>query len=115
MVLALLEDKEAVANLDAILAVPGVDVYFIGPADLARPGHPGRPDNAEVQAAIDTIIRKTVRRRPDRRDTPTGPAAKALHDRGAPLPLHRPMGLARQRGARVSRRTCHRWWVMSDA
>jgi 4-hydroxy-2-oxoheptanedioate aldolase len=84
MVLALLEDKEAVANLDAILAVPGVDVYFIGPADLAQSyGYPGRSDHAEVQAAIDTIIRKTIAAgKVVGTNAPTGPAAKALHDRG---------------------------------
>lgn len=84
MVLALLEDREAVTNLDEILAVPGVDVFFIGPADLAQSyGYPGRPDHAEVQAAIDTIIRRTVAAgKTVGTNAATGPAAAALHGRG---------------------------------
>ena len=38
------ETVEAMANLDAIAATPGVDGVFIGPADLsASMGHPGNP------------------------------------------------------------------------
>lgn len=84
MVLALLEDKAAVANLDEILAVPGIDVYFIGPADLAQSyGYPGRADHAEVQAAIDTIIRRTIAAgKVVGTNAPSGPAAAALRGRG---------------------------------
>ncbi|MBB1604711.1 aldolase/citrate lyase family protein [Variovorax sp. UMC13] len=47
------ETVEAMRNLDAIAATPGVDGVFIGPADLsASMGFPGRPDHPEVQAAI---------------------------------------------------------------
>jgi 4-hydroxy-2-oxoheptanedioate aldolase len=47
------ESREALANLDAIAAVDGVDGVFIGPADLsASMGHVGDSDHAEVQAAI---------------------------------------------------------------
>ncbi len=57
MVLALIEDVVAVANLDAIMGVDGIDVLFIGAADLAQSmGHPGRADHADVRAAIDRII-----------------------------------------------------------
>lgn len=84
MVLALLEDKEAVTNLDAILAVPGIDVFFIGPADLAQSyGHPGRTDHPDVQTAIDTIIQRTIAAgKVAGTNAPTGPAAAALHARG---------------------------------
>lgn len=53
------ETVEALDNLDAIAATPGVDGVFIGPADLsASMGHVGRPDHPEVQDAIaDAIAR----------------------------------------------------------
>lgn len=53
------ETREALANLEAIAAVEGVDGIFIGPADLsASLGHVGNPGHPEVQAAIaDAIAR----------------------------------------------------------
>ncbi|HEY2254847.1 MAG TPA: aldolase/citrate lyase family protein, partial [Variovorax sp.] len=53
------ESREALANLEAIAAVDGVDGVFIGPADLsASMGHVGNADHPEVQAAIaDAFIR----------------------------------------------------------
>jgi 4-hydroxy-2-oxoheptanedioate aldolase len=56
-VLVQAESKEALANLEAIAAVDGVDGVFFGPADLsASMGHLGRPDDPEVLAAIDAGI-----------------------------------------------------------
>lgn len=47
------ESAEALANIEAIAAVDGVDGIFIGPADLAASmGHPGNPSAPEVKAAI---------------------------------------------------------------
>jgi 4-hydroxy-2-oxoheptanedioate aldolase len=47
------ETVEALRNLDAMAATPGVDGVFIGPADLsASMGHPGNPGHPDVQAAI---------------------------------------------------------------
>ena len=47
------ETVEAMHNLDAIAATPGVDGVFIGPADLsASMGYPGNPGHPAVQAAI---------------------------------------------------------------
>ena len=53
------ETVEALANLDAIAAVPGIDGVFIGPADLsASMGHVGASGHPDVQAAIaDAIAR----------------------------------------------------------
>jgi 4-hydroxy-2-oxoheptanedioate aldolase len=48
-----LEDVEALRNLDQILLVDGVDVFFLGPSDLAQSmGYPGQVDAPEVQAAL---------------------------------------------------------------
>lgn len=55
-----IETQEALANLEAIAAVPGVDALFIGPADLAASlgfgANQGHPDlRAEVIRAITRI------------------------------------------------------------
>jgi len=56
------ESREALANLDAIAAVEGVDGVFIGPADLsASMGHVGDSDHPEVQAAIEDAIARIAR------------------------------------------------------
>lgn len=48
-----IETREALDNLEAIAAVPGIDGLFVGPADMAASmGHPGNPRHPEVQAAI---------------------------------------------------------------
>ena len=52
------ETVTALANLEAICAVDGVDGVFIGPADLAASmGYRGRPGHPEVQAAIEAAMR----------------------------------------------------------
>tara|TARA_R110002003_G_scaffold72_8_gene6733 strand:+ start:268 stop:627 length:360 start_codon:yes stop_codon:yes gene_type:complete len=53
-----IETRAGVDNVDAIAAVPGVDVIFIGPNDLAQAllGYvPARGDEPEFVAAIDKI------------------------------------------------------------
>jgi 4-hydroxy-2-oxoheptanedioate aldolase len=48
-----LEEEAALGNLDAILRVEGVDVFFIGPSDLSQSmGYPGRPDAPPVRDAM---------------------------------------------------------------
>ncbi|QKX64752.1 uncharacterized protein TRUGW13939_11928 [Talaromyces rugulosus] len=54
-----IETRMGVENVDAICAVPGVDVVFIGPNDLAQSllGYtPARGDEPEFVAAVDKII-----------------------------------------------------------
>lgn len=58
-VLVQVETGEALDQLDAILAVEGIDGIFIGPADLsASLGHPGDPGHPTVKRAIDDAIRR---------------------------------------------------------
>jgi 2-dehydro-3-deoxyglucarate aldolase/4-hydroxy-2-oxoheptanedioate aldolase len=53
LVVIQIETPGAVEEADAIAQVPGVDVLFIGPADLsAALGHLGNPAHPDVQAAI---------------------------------------------------------------
>ena len=52
-----LEHAEALKNIDAILAVDGVDVFFIGPSDLSQSmGYPGNPKEPVVAKAIDDAL-----------------------------------------------------------
>lgn len=56
------ETKEAVDNLDEIVRVEGIDIIFIGPADLSQwYGVIGQTKNKLVMDAIDTIIEKTTK------------------------------------------------------
>lgn len=60
MVVAMLEEVEALRNLDAILDVEHIDAYFIAPGDLAQSmGYPGQMHHPEVQAAVDDAVRRT--------------------------------------------------------
>ncbi|RLA44065.1 MAG: 2,4-dihydroxyhept-2-ene-1,7-dioic acid aldolase [Gammaproteobacteria bacterium] len=50
------EHSEAVDNIDAIAAVPGIDAVFVGPYDLsASLGKMGQVEDAVVIAAVDRI------------------------------------------------------------
>ena len=61
MVIVLLEEVEALKNLDEILKVDGIDVFFVAPSDLAQTmGHIGDAGHPEVQGAIDDAISRIV-------------------------------------------------------
>ena len=54
-----LEDAEAIDNVDQILQVDQVDVFFVGPSDLSQSmGYPGNPKAAPVRDAIDNTFKK---------------------------------------------------------
>jgi 2-keto-3-deoxy-L-rhamnonate aldolase RhmA len=58
LVVVQIETREAVQDVEAMLAVPGVDVAFVGPADLsAALGHVGDPGHPEVAGAIASVER----------------------------------------------------------
>ena len=61
MVIVLLEETKALSNLDEILTVDGIDVFFVAPSDLAQTmGHIGNAGHPDVQKAIDNAIAKIV-------------------------------------------------------
>ena len=61
MVVVLLEEAEALENIDEILKVDNIDVFFVAPSDLAQTmGHIGNTEHPEVQAAIEEAIGKIV-------------------------------------------------------
>lgn len=52
-----IESPSAVREADAIAAIEGVDVLFVGPADLSHSlGVPGQFANATYLAALDTVV-----------------------------------------------------------
>ncbi len=56
MVVVQIETKEAVANIEDICSVEGIDSTYIGPADLcASYGHLGDQSHPDVQKAIDIV------------------------------------------------------------
>lgn len=57
LVVVMLETPTAIANADAIAAVPGIDVLLIGTNDLTTEmGLPGQIDHPEVAKAYETTI-----------------------------------------------------------
>ncbi len=61
LLIALIEDIVAVRNLDEILTVEEIDVFFIAPADLAASmGHIGNKSHPDVQETIDSTLLKIV-------------------------------------------------------
>src|SRR5262245_13243010 len=58
-VLVQIETRLALQNLEAIAAIEGIDVLFIGPSDLAAAlGHLGAPGHPEVRAAIEDAFQR---------------------------------------------------------
>ena len=57
MVIALVETAKGIENVDAIAAVDGVDVVWLGHYDLTNfLGIPGEFDNPQFHAAVDRLI-----------------------------------------------------------
>jgi 2-keto-3-deoxy-L-rhamnonate aldolase RhmA len=79
LVIAMIESPRAIDNLAELMEVDGVDVWFVGPNDLAhRMGYPGRADLPQVQAAVLGALR-TI--------TASGRVAGTLANAGAAGPL----------------------------
>ena len=65
LAIAMIETREALAALDEILAVPGIDGVFVGPADLSialSNGGKVDPQGAEVGEALPKIVAAAKRR-----------------------------------------------------
>lgn len=59
LVMALVESRAGIESIDAILAVPGIDVIFLGPFDLSVSlGVGGQMDHPKVRAALTEVVRK---------------------------------------------------------
>ena len=63
LLVVFIEDAEALDNLDAILEVDHIDVFFVGPGDLSQAvGHVGEFTHPAVNKVVDDTIRKIVDR-----------------------------------------------------
>jgi 4-hydroxy-2-oxoheptanedioate aldolase len=61
LLIALIEDIKAVENLDAILKVDHIDVFYVAPSDLAASmGMIGRNNDPKVQKTIDETLTRIV-------------------------------------------------------
>jgi len=61
LVCVMIEELEAVRNLPELLAVEGIDVFFVGGGDLAQTmGYPGRKSAPEVQKVVLETIDRIV-------------------------------------------------------
>lgn len=59
LVVGMIESPEAIARLPELLAVDGIDAWFVGPNDLAqRMGLPGQGAGPQVQAAVEGALRQ---------------------------------------------------------
>ena len=58
MAIALLEEESSIADFEVLAAMPGLDVYFLGPTDLSISlGVPGATfDDPKMSAALDTVV-----------------------------------------------------------
>lgn len=57
VVVVQIESARAVENLDAILAVEGIDAFFVGPVDLSKSlGYRGSWDGPEMQRVIREVL-----------------------------------------------------------
>lgn len=55
--MVMIEGPQGLAELDAILAVPGIDAIFLGPVDMAHAlGLTGQPEHPSVVAAIEQAV-----------------------------------------------------------
>jgi len=61
LLIALIEDIEAWGNLDEILEVDGIGVFFVAPSDFAASmGHIGNVGHPDVQEKIEDSLRRIV-------------------------------------------------------
>jgi 2-keto-3-deoxy-L-rhamnonate aldolase RhmA len=81
MVIIIIEEKQAVENIDAILDVPGIDVVFIGPNDLSFSYGDRGAQTAQVKEAIQRVFDAAKRRGlPVGRTSPVGDVRGYIED-----------------------------------
>lgn len=63
LIVVQIEEQAALENLDDILAVDGVDVAFVGPADLSISlGAPGQDEHPRMREAVAQVLEASKRR-----------------------------------------------------
>ncbi len=62
LLVVLIEDVVAIENLDEILSVDDIDVFFVAPGDLAQSmGYLGQVEHPEVQSTLDKTYERIIR------------------------------------------------------
>jgi len=62
MIIAHIEDIESIRNLDALLDVDGIDIYYLGPTDLSNSmGIPGQVGDPKVKQLVDDAITRIAK------------------------------------------------------
>ena len=57
LLIAQIESREAIGNVEAITAVPGIDVAMMGTQDLSLDmGYPGQESHPEMKAAVQKVV-----------------------------------------------------------
>ncbi|MHB8907479.1 MAG: HpcH/HpaI aldolase family protein [Syntrophales bacterium] len=57
LLIAQMESRQAIGNVEAITAVDGIDVAMMGTQDLSLDmGYPGRGQNSEMRAAVQKVV-----------------------------------------------------------
>jgi 2-keto-3-deoxy-L-rhamnonate aldolase RhmA len=57
LLIAQMESREAIGNVEAITAVPGIDVAMMGTQDLSLDmGYPGQGNHPEMKAAVQRVV-----------------------------------------------------------
>jgi 2-keto-3-deoxy-L-rhamnonate aldolase RhmA len=57
LLIAQMESAEAIGNVEAITAVPGIDVAMMGTQDLSLDmGYPGQGNHPEMRAAVQKVV-----------------------------------------------------------
>ena len=83
MLIVLIEDVIGVDNLDAILDVEHIDVFFVAPGDLAQTmGLPGLAGDPRVQKVVDETLARIVKRGRTAGALVTEASAAHLYDLG---------------------------------
>ena len=63
MCIAHIESERSVQNLDELLAVDGIDVYYLGPEDISNSlGIPGQSKDPRVVTFVEDAVRRIVAR-----------------------------------------------------
>ena len=94
----MIEDMEAVEQIEEIAAVDGVDLLAVGPSDLSRSlGVSGHPDHPKLVAAIDrvgaavrTAAASALRSRLTTAPSPATPRSSESSASGTPTAPQRP-------------------------
>ncbi len=74
-----IEEPDVVSHIDAIAAMPGVDVLFVGPGDLTIAlGKSGQTDDPEVRAILRSVV-EACRRHGKRAGIPCAPEQVAKY------------------------------------